>query len=666
MHDFLQVLLEWIQAHPQGALWLLFGIAFFDSLFVIGAFVPAAPPLFAIGALVAMGGMELSSAIVIAALGALSGDSISFWLGRHYGERLFNSRMLARHPEALARGQRFFERFGAFSVVLARFLGPLRALTPALAAAAGMRYWLFLLADIIGAFAWAGALILPGVVFGASLGLAAEAAGRLASLLLGLVVLLWLVLWLVMIIARLLQRHASAWVHALLDWSQRHRGIERYSMALLDEDLPETPALTVLAMVLLLAAGPLLYLSAGSGLHSYPSALDAAIFQVMRDLNTPSGVVLAQHLVQIGSWTVYGPLAVLVLLTLLALRMLRAAAHWLAALAFGGMIALGLYAIPLLPQPFDYFDTTDAVAAHGRDLVLAIITYSFLPVLLSTGQNAALRLIHYSASATVILLVLLAQLYLGLQWPSVALLLLGFGLGWTALLGIGYRRHGALALPAGRVLPVVALGFSLALGWQWQHPERNLENQRPVLHALSLSQWQGAAFKRLPPQRLDTSGRLRQTFTLQWAGELEVIAAQLRAAGWQEPAALSPRQALHWLTSSAAIADLPVLPQVHAGHNPALAMRLPVDAEEQYFLRLWPTRYQLDDGRRIWIGSVARQQARSFHRLLRYPVAVELHPPLAPLFNTLPAETQRIPGPLWLLWSLSPREPAAAAPSASP
>lgn len=651
MRELLHTLLLWTQAHPQGALWMLFGIALLDSLFIVGAFVPAAPPLFAIGAMVALGGLDLSSAISLAAAGALLGDTISFWLGHHYGERLFNSRFLVKHPEMLSRGRRFFARFGPYSVLLARFLGPLRAITPALAAAAGMRYWLFLLADAVGAVAWACALILPGVVFGASLGLAAEAAGRLASLMLGLLVSLWIVLWLVTVFGRLLRRHAAAWVHALLDWSQRHRRIERYSLALLDEDLPETPALAVLAAILLLAAGPLLYLCAGSGLHSYPSALDAAIFQVMRDLNTPAGVLLAERLVQVGHWTVYGPLALLILLTLLLMRMPRAAAHWLAALGFGGLIALGLYAIPLLPQPFDYFATAGTDVAHGRDFVLATVTYSFLPVLLATGQGLVLRWFYYAVSSTLLLLVLLAQLYLGLQWPSVALLLLLFGLIWTALLGIGYRRHGAKALSPLRVLPVLVLGFSLALSLQWREEPGRDENLRPVLHELSLSQWQSAAFRRLPPQRQDTSGRLRQPFTLQWAGELPLIEAQLRAAGWQSPAPLSPRQTLHWLTNSAPIEQLPVLPQVHAGHNPVLSLRLPVDAQTQYFLRLWPTRYQLEDGRRIWIGSIAQQQARSFHRLLRYAVAVDLHPALAPLLDVLPAQTRRAPGPVWLLWS---------------
>src|SRR3546814_2585568 len=99
--------------------------------------------------------------------------------------------------------------------------------------------------------------------------------------------------------------------------------------------------------------------------RSYPLRLDAAVFQGLRDLHTPLGFTLARRLQQIGEWHVYVPVALVSFVTLIALGRPRAAAHWIAALAFGGAIALGLYAIPLLPPPFHYFGTSLPNAAHG-------------------------------------------------------------------------------------------------------------------------------------------------------------------------------------------------------------------------------------------------------------------------------------------------------------
>ncbi|HET8881599.1 MAG TPA: LssY C-terminal domain-containing protein, partial [Solimonas sp.] len=236
---------------------------------------------------------------------------------------------------------------------------------------------------------------------------------------------------------------------------------------------------------------------------------------------------------------------------------------------------------------------------------------------------------------------------------SVAVLRLLFGLAWTALLGLGYRWHQPEKLPVAQVLPLVALSFVIALALQWHPLTAPARGAHPpaATDSLSLAQWQSPhSASRFPTQRQDAAGRPRQPFTVQWAGTLPDIRERLRAAGWQAPASLSVGQMLHWLTSSASIADLPVMPQVNGGEHPSLVLRLPVDDRKQYFLRLWPSRIRLDDGRPIWVGSVMLQEARSFHRILRYPVAVDFDPPLAPLLAGLPDTQHRVNGPIWLLW----------------
>src|SRR5690606_14458528 len=124
MTEALQQFLDWINAHPNWALALLLAASALDAIFIIGAFVPASIVLFAVGALVALGSLELWEAVLAAAVGAVIGDGISFWLGRRYGESLFANRWLRRYPEAVANSRRFFERYGVQGVMLARFLGP--------------------------------------------------------------------------------------------------------------------------------------------------------------------------------------------------------------------------------------------------------------------------------------------------------------------------------------------------------------------------------------------------------------------------------------------------------------------------------------------------------------------------------------------------------------
>ena len=649
MTEALQQFLDWVNAHPNWALLLLLLASCLDAIFIVGAFVPAAVVLFAVGALVALGSLDLWVAVIVAAIGAVLGDGFSFWLGRRYGEALFAHRVFQRYPDAVSNARRFFERYGVQGVMLARFLGPVRAITPALAGASGQRAWVFITADGVAALAWALTYILPGVVFGASLGLAAEVAGRLATLLLSLIVLLWLAIWFSGLLGRRLQVHAETLIGGMLDWSRRHRRLRTFGAALADPKQPETPVLALLALILLAFSGAWLYLWSAPGLHPYPGAVDAAIFQTLRDLHTPWGMALAQLALQLGEWPVYGPVALVTFVILLLLRKRRASAHWLAALGFGAALSLGLHAIPTLPPPYQFFGTPAPQGYSARDLVLVTVIYGFLPVLLSTGRSAAARRLFYGTSIGLLVLIVLAQLYLGAQWYSVALFSLIVASVWAALLGLGYRRHRPEVLPARRVLAPIVLAFVVAAGLQVADTRLQAPQAPPTYKALSIDEWQTQAWARLPAQRQDVAGRLKQPFQLQWAGTLAEIDSELRAAGWVDPLPLSLANALHWLSSDIPVDELPLLPQVHAGQHPALMLRLPAEGERQYLLRLWPSGYRLDDGRPLWIASISLGEARSFYRLLRYPVTQTATPDITPLLQTLPTVTRQARGSIWLL-----------------
>jgi len=655
MSQYLQFLYDWINAHPGWAQLLLFGVTFLDAVFILGAFIPAGIVLFAIGALIALGSLDLWSTVLIAAVGALGGDGLSFWLGRRYGEHLFEGRLMRRYPEVLNNARRFFDRHGGKGVMLARFLGPVRSVTPALAGAAGMPAWLFLLTDGTAAGAWSLAYILPGVVFGASLGLAAEVAGRLALLVLLLALFVWLVIALTGVVIKAVQKRAEDWVGALLDWSRRHRRLGRFGAALADPDQPETPVLALMALALIALGGLWLYFWAAPGISPDPKSFDVAVFQALRELHTPWGIALAQALLQLGEWPVYLPVAITVFLSLAAGRKTHATAHWLGALGFALLISLGLYFIPTIPPPFEQYGSFKPSGYRALDLVLATVIYSFFPVLLATGRRAGLRVLIYGSSIALLLLIVLARMYLGAQWWSIATFSLLTGVIWTALLGLGYRRHQPERV-SGRNFVAPVLGvflFSAALQWS---DDRALAHEplptRP-LSILRIDDWAQAGYQKLRQQRQDIVGRRRQPFNLQWAGRLPDIEARLKARGWQDVAPLNLQNTLRWLAPSTHVDELPLLPQVHAGRHQALILRYPLAGEpdRQYLLRLWPTGYRTQQNEPIWVGYIALQQTRSVYRLLRYPVYLSTPAPLPQLLGELPGTQVLGAGAVWRLKS---------------
>ena len=215
MNGYVTAAITWLEQHPHEAGVAVFLVNLSESLVVVGLFVPGTLVMFGIGALVSVGAMGLQATLLWAIAGALAGDGISYLIGRHYHERLRILWPFRQHPEWLERAERFFERHGAKSVVFGRFAGPVRPIIPAVAGMMGMSAGRFYWANFLSAITWAPAYILPGVVFGASLGLATQVATRFLLTLVLLLLLLWLIGVLLNRVYVLLRSHVHPMVAAV-------------------------------------------------------------------------------------------------------------------------------------------------------------------------------------------------------------------------------------------------------------------------------------------------------------------------------------------------------------------------------------------------------------------------------------------------------------------
>jgi len=162
-------LAAWLSANPGWLSLALFSTAFVESLAVAGIIVPGVAILFAIAALAAQTGMPLMPALIWAGLGAIAGDTVSFAIGRLFQGRLASVWPLSRHPELIAKGEHFFHSHGGKSVIIGRFVGPVRPVIPLIAGALLMPWRRFLAFNIGSAIGWAPVYILPGFLVGSAL-----------------------------------------------------------------------------------------------------------------------------------------------------------------------------------------------------------------------------------------------------------------------------------------------------------------------------------------------------------------------------------------------------------------------------------------------------------------------------------------------------------------
>jgi membrane protein DedA with SNARE-associated domain len=138
-------------------LWFLFAIICLESA---GLWLPGETALIAAAVYAAKGHLSLAAVIAVAAVAAIIGDNIGYWLGRKAARPLiFRYERLRRYADrVLPPAERFFERHGGKAVFLARFFGGLRVTGAWMAGITRMEWWRFLFWNAAGGIVWAVAV----------------------------------------------------------------------------------------------------------------------------------------------------------------------------------------------------------------------------------------------------------------------------------------------------------------------------------------------------------------------------------------------------------------------------------------------------------------------------------------------------------------------------
>jgi membrane protein DedA with SNARE-associated domain/membrane-associated phospholipid phosphatase len=612
MIDLFYQLLDWVAQNPLWSGVVIFLVAMSESLAIVGLIVPGVIIMFGIGALIAAGAIEFWSAMAWAVAGAVVGDGLSFWLGRHYRDRLTAMWPFSRYPSSLEQGVAFFNKYGGKSVAFGRFFGPVRAVIPLVAGMLGMSPSRFIAANVISALAWAPAYLIPGIVFGASLELASEVAFRLVMILVLVALLVWISVILVRTVFRLLSPHATALVQGLLRWGEMHPKMGDIAAALADPAHPEAKGLSILASLLIIATG-LFALLLGAVLEGTALAqADYAVLQSLQSLRTPWADHMMVYFSQLtDSATVYA-LAAGVLAFLLWRGHRRTTLYWLAAISFA------LLASPLLkyglqiPRPDVVANPPGSYSFPSGHTLKAVVLYGFLSVIITRPIHSRWRWLPYAIASALIAAVAISRLYLGVHWLTDILGSITLGLAWVSLLGIAYHRHAHVETHwRGLSLTVVALlCLTLTVDASVQHEDR-IRKYSPVFDTTILNEtaWWQDDWRAQPKARLDTRKQKNHPLNIQYSGTLDWIEARLVYTGWHPAQPLDWGNLLKLLSPSISLQDLPVLPQVHDSRHEALLLEKPLQDDRRLVLRLWQSATILSpSGRPLYIGNVTEQE----------------------------------------------------------
>ncbi|MCU7843784.1 MAG: VTT domain-containing protein [Candidatus Thiodiazotropha sp. (ex Monitilora ramsayi)] len=622
MSELLTTLLTWIADNPFWAGVAVFLVAFSESVALFGLLIPGVVMMFGFGALIATGTLAFWPVFWWAVAGAVAGDGLSFWLGRHFQDHLREHWPFNRHPKILQRGIDFFEKYGGKSVAIGRFFGPVRAIIPLVAGMMGMKTWRFLIANLLSALAWAPAYLLPGIVFGASLELASEVALRLVILMLLLLVSSWLLFITVRRVFRLIQPHATQIVQWGFEWGQMHPGFRSISRALADPNHPEAKGLAFLA-TLLLVASLLFVVLTGTVLDgTLTQDLNLIVFNTLQSLRSPWGDHLMTAFSVPGDLPFFFIISCGLAAALWVRGQRRASYYLLAAILFGLLAPLLLKYTLHVPRPPAAGDSLGPWSFPSAHVLRTITLYGFFSIMVARTLLHEWRWLPYSLAALIIGAVGLSRLYLGVHWLTDVLGSLMLGTAWIALLGIAYHRHVApishrsLLIGSLTVLIIPAAAYALS-----DHAARyNSYQPENVIVSQPYHSWQQRIESDLPLYRNDIRGENDHPLNIIIAGRLNCMTDHLAPMGWETAEMLDWHNLLRLLSSRTSMKALPVLPQVHAGDHEIIVLDKNLDDDSRLLLRLWPTHTRLDPGAiPVFVGTVSSQQTALMMNLITIP-----------------------------------------------
>ncbi len=144
----------------------LFLIVFCETGLVITPFLPGDSLIFAVGAISAIGSLNIFVSWLIFLSAAIIGDTVNYWIGNFIGPRAFDINHRLFSKKHLEKTHRFYEKHGAKVIILARFIPIIRTFAPFVAGVCKMNYYRFFIYNVVGALFWTSLFTFSGYYFG--------------------------------------------------------------------------------------------------------------------------------------------------------------------------------------------------------------------------------------------------------------------------------------------------------------------------------------------------------------------------------------------------------------------------------------------------------------------------------------------------------------------
>ncbi|TLY48540.1 MAG: phosphatase PAP2 family protein [Gammaproteobacteria bacterium] len=600
---------DWLQIHPYLAGLITYFVCFLECLVMIGFLVPGTVFMTAIGTLIGIGVLHFTPIVLWAIAGAITGDVLSFWIGRYYHHYTKNFSLFRRYPKLLRKGEAFFDKHGGKSIFFGRFFGPIRAILPFIAGMVRMPCRQFLVADIISAIAWAPAYMLPGILLGQA---SQQLPPEIATKLIIFVVLLLLFIWLVYAFIK----SCYAWFSRLLDkqvaylwhFTRNHPKLKTITSILTDYRHPHSHAQLALALTSVFCAFGFLLTAFSVAHHGLATYLNEPIYHLMRSLRQENLDLFFIAMAELSP-RVLCVFWLVMLGFFLVKRNYWLSLHWglagLLSYGFGSLFKHILH----IARPIGLVKIPLGASFPSGHTVSSISILGFFAVLIAIEKSKNQRMIIYGLTSLIIISVMLSRIYLTAHWFSDVLGGTLLAISILAGLTLSYRRKldhttissGKIAI-LGVLILLVCWGTNLAYGYK-----KLLSNSQLIYseQTINVNKWWKDAKFQTPIYRVGHFGQKIEILNIQWAGKLADIQNYLEKQAWHTIPKEKIFTTLYKLSLHVKDPNVPLFISANAGQAPTLTMTKYFPTTHNLLvLNLWNSHKLFCNGIPLWLGLV--------------------------------------------------------------
>jgi len=463
--EWLPALTHWLATNPGWLSAALFFTAFLESLAIAGILIPGVAILFAVAVLAGQIALPVTEVLLWAAAGAIAGDSISFALGRLFQGRLDRLWPLNRFPRFIDKGEAFFYRHGGKSVVIGRFVGPIRPIIPLVAGAFLMPWRRFLTFNLSSAAAWAPVYVLPGYLVGSALASDIEPPAHfypVIAISAGILSLIYLLLFRF----QLGLGHRSQLYGWLARITTRYESTHRFWRLYTSQRPAQAGEFPLPSLSLALGAAALFMIWAQLATATqWLAPFDEQTLEWFAQLRNPllDPVVILMTL--LGDPPVLLAAAAIAALALGFRGYYAAAIHVAGAALLTTLLVWGFKHMTAIPRP-DMVLGPPASGAFPSGHATGITVFSALAASFLAREKRHHRRWHYYLVFSLpIVLGALSRLYLGVHWFTDVVAGVLLGLSICGLVRASYSRYDNIPLARDGTMVIAGLGWAVFVVW---------------------------------------------------------------------------------------------------------------------------------------------------------------------------------------------------------